>query len=55
MIPQLEETIKYIAQKLDENERGATTRLMKVKSMIQEKRNNRCPLALCKRFAFIIL
>lgn len=37
MIPQLEETIKYIAQKLDENERGATTRLMKVKSMIQEK------------------
>lgn len=37
MIPQLEETIKYIAQKLDENERGATTRLMKVKSMIEEK------------------
>ena len=51
MIPQLEETIKYIAQKLDENERGATTRLMKVK----KKRNNRCPLALCKRFAFIVL
>ena len=37
MIPQLEETIEYIAQKLDENERGAPTRLMKVKSMIQEK------------------
>ena len=37
MIPQLEETIKYIEQKLDENERGATTRLMKAKSMIQEK------------------
>lgn len=37
MIPQLEETIKYIVMKLDENERGATTRLMKVKSMIQEK------------------
>lgn len=34
MIPQLEETIKYIVMKLDENERGATTRLMKVKSMI---------------------
>lgn len=34
IIPQYEETIKYIAMKLDENERGATTRLMKVKSMI---------------------
>ncbi len=33
-IPQLEETIKYIRMKLDENERGALTRLMKVKSMI---------------------
>lgn len=37
MIPQLEETIKYIVMKLDENERGATTRLMKVKSMIENK------------------
>lgn len=36
MIPQLEETIKYIMMKLDENERGATTRLMKVKSMISQ-------------------
>lgn len=36
MIPQLEETIKYIVMKLDENERGATTRLMKVKSMIAQ-------------------
>ena len=35
MIPQFEETIKYITMKLDENERGATTRLMKVKSMLQ--------------------
>lgn len=34
MIPQYEETIRYIMMKLDENERGATTRLMKVKSMI---------------------
>ena len=34
MIPQYQETIKYIVMKLDENERGATTRLMKVKSMI---------------------
>lgn len=37
MIPQYEETIKYIAMKLDENERGATTRLMKVKAMLAEK------------------
>ena len=37
MIPQLEETIKYISAKLDENERGALTRLMKVKSMIEEQ------------------
>ena len=32
MIPQLEETIKYIKNKLDENERAAIVRLMKVKS-----------------------
>lgn len=31
MIPQLEETIKYIKSKLDENERAALVRLMKVK------------------------
>lgn len=37
MIPQLEETIKYILMKLDENERGNLTRLMKVKSMMQER------------------
>jgi V/A-type H+-transporting ATPase subunit D len=36
MIPQLNETIKYILMKLDENERGNLTRLMKVKSMMQE-------------------
>jgi V/A-type H+-transporting ATPase subunit D len=35
-IPQLEETIKYIKMKLDENERGNLTRLMKVKSMVSE-------------------
>jgi len=34
MIPQLEETTKYITMKLDENERGNITRLMKVKEMI---------------------
>ena len=31
MIPQIEETIKYINMKLDENERASTIRLMKVK------------------------
>lgn len=34
MIPQYEETIKYITMKLDENERSATTRIMKVKDMM---------------------
>ena len=37
MIPQLEETIHYITSKLGEDERSALTRLMKVKSMINEK------------------
>ena len=41
MIPQLEETIKYIVMKLDENERGATTRLMKVKSMLEERQEEK--------------
>lgn len=36
-IPQLEETIKYIRMKLDENERGALTRLMKVKDIINAR------------------
>jgi V/A-type H+-transporting ATPase subunit D len=36
MIPQIEETIKYITMKLDENERGSLIRLMKVKQMIAE-------------------
>ena len=35
-IPQLKETIKYIRMKLGENERGALTRLMKVKSMMEK-------------------
>lgn len=34
MIPQYEETIKFISMKLEENERGATTRIMKVKDMM---------------------
>ena len=37
MIPQIEETIKYINMKLDENERASTIRLMKMKSMIEQK------------------
>jgi len=37
LIPQLEETIKFITMKLDENERGNLTRLMKVKDMMLEK------------------
>jgi V/A-type H+/Na+-transporting ATPase subunit D len=36
-IPQLKETIKYIKMKLDENERGALIRLMKVKDMIEKQ------------------
>ena len=32
-----QETIKFIMQKLDENERASTTRLMKVKDMIAKK------------------
>ena len=36
-IPQLQETIKFIRMKLDENERGALTRLMKVKDMINSR------------------
>ena len=34
MIPQYEETIRFITMKLDENERGNTTRIMKVKDMM---------------------
>lgn len=35
-IPDLEETIKFIRMKLDENERATITRLMKIKDMIAE-------------------
>lgn len=34
LIPQYQETIKYITMKLEENERGNITRLMKVKDMM---------------------
>ncbi len=37
LIPGYEETIRYITMKLSENERGAVTRLMKVKDMIVAK------------------
>lgn len=36
MIPQLNETIKYIMMKLDENERATIIRLMKVKTMLEK-------------------
>jgi V/A-type H+-transporting ATPase subunit D len=38
LIPQMTETIKYITMKLDENERGNLTRLMKVKDMMIKER-----------------
>ena len=42
MIPQYQETIKYITMKLDENDRSTTTRLMKVKDMmIAENRSSK--------------
>ena len=38
MIPQLQETIRYITMKLEENERGNLSRLMKVKDMMLEEK-----------------
>ena len=45
MIPQFDEAIREIKMKLDENERGNQTRLMKIKDMmleeaIEKKRQN---------------
>ncbi len=37
IIPECEEGIRYISMKLDENERSATVRLMKVKDMILQQ------------------
>ena len=37
MIPNYQDTVKYITMKLDENERSNLTRLMKVKDMMVEK------------------
>lgn len=38
MIPNIKETISYISMKLEENDRGSRTRLMKVKSMLEERK-----------------
>ncbi len=40
MIPDYEDTIKYITMKLDENERSTTTRLMKIKDMMLNQSHN---------------
>ncbi len=37
MIPDLQETIKYITMKLDENDRATTIRLMKFKQLVNKK------------------
>jgi V/A-type H+-transporting ATPase subunit D len=37
MMPNLRETITYITMKLEENDRSSRTRLMKVKSMLEER------------------
>ena len=37
IIPETQKNIKYITMKLDENERGNTTRLMKVKDMLLQQ------------------
>ena len=37
LIPEIEETIRYITLKLDESERSALTRLMKIKDVVRAK------------------
>jgi V/A-type H+/Na+-transporting ATPase subunit D len=37
MIPEMKDSIKYITMKLDENERGSRTRLMKMKDIISAR------------------
>lgn len=39
LIPNLNETIKYITMKLEENDRSSRTRILKVKSMMENKNN----------------
>ena len=40
VIPEMQRNIRYITMKLDENERGNTTRLMKVKDMVLQDAHN---------------
>ncbi|MGI6161229.1 MAG: V-type ATP synthase subunit D [Christensenellales bacterium] len=40
MIPDMQESIRYIAMKLDEHERSTQVRLMKVKDMVLEQAHN---------------
>jgi V/A-type H+-transporting ATPase subunit D len=40
MIPEMQETIRFITMKLDENERANQTRLMKVKDMMLEQEHH---------------
>lgn len=56
MIPNYQDTIKYITMKLEENERANTTRLMKVKDMVakkalEEKRKKEQALEACRNCA----
>jgi V/A-type H+-transporting ATPase subunit D len=39
LIPNLQDTIKYISAKLEENDRASRIRLLKVKKMIQDKKD----------------
>ena len=45
MIPDFQQKIRYISMKLDENERGNITRLMKVKEMVLQDAHNYNPPA----------
>ena len=40
MIPELEENIKYISMKLEENENSTKVRLLKVKEMVLQDAHN---------------
>jgi V/A-type H+-transporting ATPase subunit D len=40
VVPQLEETIKWVQQYLDEMERSQTVRIMKVKNILEKERGN---------------
>ena len=40
MIPELEQNIKYITMKLEENENSTKVRLLKVKEMVLQEAHN---------------